>query len=299
MEPNKFKKYFEVIKDHNPKVKRRNIALRDYGWDYMVFIVNNKTVFRFPRNTRGVESLDRQIKFAKKFQRHTVLSIPQPKLEIKNSVIYATYPLVKGEPLKPVLLKRCTIGNQQKIAKQLGVFLAELHNFPVLSAQRIGVQHRQAGLASYDSTIHFEKYLKRYVRNNEWKWAVNRLKEIRTVIRKSQFQLVVAHNDIAPQHILFDQKRQKLTGIIDFGDLAIGDPAVDFFRLNVYSKSFVEQVFKAYGGRLDKLFFDREKAYQDLTLLHRLAHYIKKGDKVLIKIIRNELRQRIRRGTVS
>ncbi|MEZ4763391.1 MAG: phosphotransferase [Calditrichia bacterium] len=39
------------------------------------------------------------------------------------------------------------------------------------------------------------------------------------------------HCDIAPGHLFFDPKSGHLTGVIDFGDIAIGNPARDFIYI--------------------------------------------------------------------
>ena len=45
--------------------------------------------------------------------------------------------------------------------------------------------------------------------------------------------LTVIHSDIMPEHIIVNPKTHTLSGIIDFGDIEIGDPAYDFaFWLN-------------------------------------------------------------------
>ena len=38
---------------------------------------------------------------------------------------------------------------------------------------------------------------------------------------------VLCHGDIAPEHILVDEAGGRVLGLIDFGDLLVGDPAID------------------------------------------------------------------------
>ena len=52
--------------------------------------------------------------------------------------------------------------------------------------------------------------------------------------------------------------RGEISGIIDWGDTAIGDPAIDFTGLLAsYGKDFVERVLSRYRGRVDASFRDR------------------------------------------
>lgn len=294
MDTKKLADYLSIVKNYYPNIKKCNIVSQDYGWDYFVLIVHNKIVFRFPRDERASKSSHVQAQFTKAFDRYSNLSIPQPKIH-KDNGIYATYPLIKGDPLKPIWLRRCKPSNQNKIAQELGIFLKRLHSFSIPLAQKIGVQRRQACLVPHDSTAYFKIHLKPFITSSEWEKVKKRLKEIRGIITQSNFTPVVTHNDITSQHILFDRKKEKLLGIIDFGDLAIGDPATDFFRLHIYPKNFVKEIQLAYGKKIDALFFEREKAYQDLTIMHRLSHYIKGDNKRLTKTLRNEFNIRFRR----
>jgi len=41
----------------------------------------------------------------------------------------------------------------------------------------------------------------------------------------------VLHRDLSPEHVLHDPSDGRITGILDFGDLALGDPARDFIFL--------------------------------------------------------------------
>src|SRR5690606_28759782 len=42
---------------------------------------------------------------------------------------------------------------------------------------------------------------------------------------------VIVHNDFAAEHLLFDSPSRTITGVIDWSDVAIGDPAFDFAGL--------------------------------------------------------------------
>ena len=55
------------------------------------------------------------------------------------------------------------------------------------------------------------------------------------------------HNDLGTEHILLDQTSGKITGIIDWGDVALGDPAFDFSGLCVFAgDDFLQQGLESY-----------------------------------------------------
>jgi aminoglycoside 2''-phosphotransferase len=61
---------------------------------------------------------------------------------------------------------------------------------------------------------------------------------------------VLLHGDIGPGHVLYDPQNGTLTGVIDFGDLAIGDPARDFIYIyEDFGPLLLREVLNRYAGR--------------------------------------------------
>ena len=60
---------------------------------------------------------------------------------------------------------------------------------------------------------------------------------------------VLVHNDVSAEHILLDEAARAITGVIDWGDVAIGDPAVDLAGVFHWGgPAFVDAVLQAYRG---------------------------------------------------
>jgi aminoglycoside 2''-phosphotransferase len=73
------------------------------------------------------------------------------------------------------------------------------------------------------------------------------------------------HGDLCADHILFDPKKRVITGIIDWGDSTIGDPAFDFLGIiDDYDKNFAQQVLTNYLGPIDESFLIRAEFYSNL-----------------------------------
>jgi aminoglycoside phosphotransferase (APT) family kinase protein len=61
---------------------------------------------------------------------------------------------------------------------------------------------------------------------------------------------VIVHGDFYVRHLLINGRRQ-VTGIIDWGDLHIGDPAVDFIIAHSFLPPQVQEAFKKAYGPID------------------------------------------------
>jgi aminoglycoside 2''-phosphotransferase len=76
------------------------------------------------------------------------------------------------------------------------------------------------------------------------------------------FQTVLIHCDLACEHILCDPWYALLTGVVDWGDATIGDPALDFVGLHrVRGREFTERVLASYQGMIDAAFWRRIDFY--------------------------------------
>jgi aminoglycoside phosphotransferase (APT) family kinase protein len=62
---------------------------------------------------------------------------------------------------------------------------------------------------------------------------------------------VLLHNDLAAEHVLIDPANGNVTGVIDWSDMAIGDPLVDFAGLFHWGgDSLVDSALACYSGPL-------------------------------------------------
>ena len=99
-------------------------------------------------------------------------------------------------------------------------------------------------------------------------------------------QLRLIHNDLGDEHILIDPQLHTVSGVIDWGDIALGDPAKDFSGLWTYGgDEFVHQVLAMYRGKIDPGFWDRVRyrgLWHAIAYLHhgretQIAGYSKRG----------------------
>ena len=67
------------------------------------------------------------------------------------------------------------------------------------------------------------------------------------------------HSDVTDDHVYVIPELGGLAGIIDFADVEISDPALDFAGLWLYGRSFVEDVLGHYDHSIDDDFLDRSR----------------------------------------
>jgi aminoglycoside 2''-phosphotransferase len=86
-----------------------------------------------------------------------------------------------------------------------------------------------------------------------------------------RFRPGLIHRDLTGEHILCDPTRGLITGIIDWGDATIGDPALDFVGLLWDAgRDFTEAVLAGYQGQVDETFWDRMAFYAELAPVYEI-----------------------------
>lgn len=79
-------------------------------------------------------------------------------------------------------------------------------------------------------------------------------------------EMVFCHNDFGIEHLLVDPDTREITGVIDWADAAIADPAVDFARLyRDLGPSIVDELEVDPVLRERALFYGRCTVFEDLA----------------------------------
>lgn len=175
------------------------------------------------------------------------VSVPVPVVRFAddgNGVL--AYPLLPGRPL----LGRPAPGG---LAHRLGRFLRELHAIdPAAVDGLVPVEDIAPGgwLPDLDG-------------------PAGLLRVLHGTVPPPATRRVLAHADLGAEHIL--EQAGDITGVIDWSDAAVTDPALDFARLyRDFGPRFLTQVVDAYGGLPEGdgpriVFFARCAALEDLA----------------------------------
>jgi hypothetical protein len=109
--------------------------------------------------------------------------------------------------------------------------------------------------------------------------------------RNRRFSPCVTHNDIVPAHILVTGAGD-LAGVIDWEEVAVGDPANDFAWLLGSESGAGEWTLAAYGGAPDDRFLERCAFRYMLMPWHDVVHGLDSGPSELVEAGLAELRER-------
>jgi len=168
----------------------------------------------------------------------------------------------KGKILNKEFFCKLDQKTKNAIAKSLGEFLSALHGFNFKTSLKRNEFSSNYCLKSFkegneeifrDSLLKLpvdiqekaKKYLSDFIQNKE----------------NLAFKPCIVHGDFSSDHIIFDEKNNKIIGIIDFGDLCLSDPAYDFYALD-FEPDFSLKILKHYKGKKDNSFVKRMEFYR-------------------------------------
>jgi aminoglycoside phosphotransferase (APT) family kinase protein len=216
----------QLISEQFPDLPTDDLTLLGEGWDTMVWLVDGRWVFRFPRRTMVISGLELELRYLPDLADRLPLPIPRPTFVGQPSEAFA-WPFY-GAPFLPGReLADAALDDDARVAlgRPLGEFLRALHSLepdaglPVDPVQRADMTARvpmtrerfdqleQAGLWSAPESAH-------------------QIVEAAASLGPPEPTAIV-HGDLHLRHLLVDRE-SRASAVIDWIDLSRNDPGVDF-----------------------------------------------------------------------
>lgn len=235
----------------------RGVAIREVaaGWDNVVFLVDDRWAFRFPRRAIAIPGVEREIAVLGRLAVHLPLPIPAPHFIGVPTDDYP-WPWFGAPWLPGVELAEAGLADERRVdlAVALGAFLRALHSPQVSRLVGAGLPVDPMRRADMGFRVpHARRRLDAVVQAGLWQPtdAVERLIARSTGLPPPPRTLVL-HGDLHVRHVLVG-KAGGAAGVIDWGDVCAGDPSAD---LSIAYGCFVGAArtafFDAYGP-IDRL----------------------------------------------
>ncbi len=257
-----------------PNFKIDNFKLLNIGANSEAFMVNNEFIFRFPLKKTVFEDYKVEKQILETLEPY-IKSTKIPKTEIfdNDRISFSKHKIIEGIDFYK---SKVDLSLKRKIAKQLAKFYVELHsvdtdNFDFLK----------------DRGFHLEGY--------DISDKVNELKEIlgddfieenisekmdylyETHNHFDEMDKVLCHGDIHEENIIINNGN--LSGIIDFGNVFIGNRNVDFSSILEYDIDFGLSVIEEYEKSIKQNLNRKYILYlQQIRCYSNLLYFVANGD---------------------
>ncbi len=221
------------------------------GWDNTAYVVDGAWVFRFPRRAVAVALLEREARLLPWLAPRVPLPVPVPERLGRPSGRYPwPFSGYRRLPGRTACAFAATKEQRASMAEPLGRFLSALHALPADEAAALGSEGDTIGrinqtLRAPRARTHLAELRGAGMLDDR---DVRRLEQ---VIARAPLAAcgapVVVHGDLYARHLLVDGEGH-LTGVIDWGDVHLGDRAVDLALAHAFLPPEARTAFRrAYG----------------------------------------------------
>jgi aminoglycoside phosphotransferase (APT) family kinase protein len=236
--------------------------------DNLVLDVAGEWIVRLPRRANIQQHFAAEMALLAELAGALSVPVPRPELSPTNPTRAVRYRKLPGTRLDEHL----DGPHRLALAGHLGRFLGELHDFPTSRARELGVR-------AYDPSSWLEQFRIFYanarlhafplLNPRERKRATDLIESYVLDDAKLSFTPSLMHGDLAPEHVLCDTAGL-ITGVIDWTDARIGDPAVDLaWLVHGTDSEFAGAVLASYPTN-DPAMVERARFYYQVVPWHVL-----------------------------
>jgi aminoglycoside 2''-phosphotransferase len=239
------RRFFPVITSNEAKFL--------YHGTYNVFEVRGEHIFRFPDralfNQKGYDLIQREKQVLAFLRPFLTVDIPQFIYVSSNPKIpFVGYRKISGNSLNRCF-HQATPDQRNHLAQHLGSFLSELHSFEIYQAF---LSNWPTNFTTTTYRQHWEKLFLDIGKNlysrfssPQKEWVTSLFTNFLEEPGNFRFNPRVVHGDFDTSNILVDPRSFRITGIIDFEDLGVWDPAADFLFYGE-GLDFIKQLIDSY-----------------------------------------------------
>ncbi|WP_457943919.1 aminoglycoside phosphotransferase family protein [Caproiciproducens sp. LBM24188] len=270
-------RYIQTITTYYPQINLTNLRFNQTDGKHCdIVTVNDEVLFKFSRYDWTAAFLTNQIRVTDFIRGY--VNMPLPRMEPLGTGA-AKCEFVKGEPLYREDILLMSESDQNHIARQIGVFLRQLHTIPPKLLKENRILEIPYDL-SRETVLSELEQIKRKVYPYCDSYEQKRIARVfRPVVENEDFLIhspCLIHADLSPRCFLHDVKTKKMKGVVGFGCAGIGDPAYDFgVAIQTFGETFVKRIGKYYGsltGLMDRARF--YAGYNELLLKKNIADRI-------------------------
>lgn len=231
------------------------------GWDNAAFLVDGRVVFRFPRRRVCANQIEREIAILPSVAPHVPLAIPAPRYAGVATPEYpwpfAGYDLIEGTTSCSVTLSDDA---RAALAEPLGRFLRALHAIDTKPLAARGLPPDEIGRLDHRKRLPLAaERLAALAESPEWARTGVAAEPARFIawlaahppVALADDARTLVHGDLYARHVLLDASARP-SGVIDWGDVHLGDPALDIQVAHLVLPASAHAAFRAAYGPVDE-----------------------------------------------
>ncbi len=238
-----------LIVAQTPELGELTVEPMAFGWDNALFLVGDSLLARLPRRLAGVALIESEQRWLRQLAPRLPLPIPAPiHCGVPGGGFpwpWSICPYVPGTSVLDLFERGDALADAVAEAERLGGFLGALHrpapaDAPANPHRGVPLAERderfRSQVASLGASVDGPRLLEQWDAGLEvpgWSRAP-----------------VWLHGDVHPGNVITD--RGRIVGVVDFGDITSGDPAVDLAGGWMFFAPPARAVFRRAAGADDR-----------------------------------------------
>lgn len=243
----------KIIDKQFPMLKPASAKVLGEGFDNSVFLVNDRYVFRFPRREIAVPLVQMETRLLSALAAKLPIAVPAPEFQGVPEGDYpwpfAGYQLIPGQ-----LPSELTDDQRLQSAVPFANFLRTLHSVPTKKEEELGIPYDIHGRLAIDKRKPmFEENIKKAKQMGLIdQTIVLRLQEFAQSVSNEIHaeKPALVHGDLHIRNFLVNETGV-VSGVIDWGDAHIGNPAIDLSIAYSFIPSEGRSLFFDVYGEID------------------------------------------------
>lgn len=257
-----------LIQEQFPLLCAQQIKLISLSWDNSAFLIDGKFIFRFPRREAAVASLRYEMHLLPELGQKSPISVPLPKWQGMPSEEYP-FPFSGYATLPGRIASHVSLSSREwmELAGALANFLQLLHSLPLEAARHLPVDllgrlNAQRLVATIRENIEQMRQLQ-LLQDEDFEQIL-----APSLLLLPSKEIKVVHGDFCLRHLLLNEQK-RLSGVIDWGECHLGDPAVDLAIVHSFLPTEAQSHFKSIYGEIEesRWLLARLRALYNCTML--------------------------------
>jgi aminoglycoside phosphotransferase (APT) family kinase protein len=242
-----------LIEEQFPHLAPAHVESFGVGWDNTAFCVNDAYVFRFPRRPIAVPLLETEASLLPVLAARLPLPVPVPAFLGRPGASFpwpfAGYALLPGRTACAADLDE---DERAAAAIPLARFLAALHAVPAAEATLHGAGPDTLARLDFATRVPRAREVLAVLAQ---RGHVEDVRPLMAVLDRAPAGYVpradvLVHGDLYARHLLVDGDNRP-AGVIDWGDLHLGDPALDLALAHTFLPPAAHPAFRRAYGPID------------------------------------------------
>lgn len=238
-------KIADAIHEFFPNINTEHIDRLGEGAHSWAFLVGDEYVFRFAQSEAASRSLKKEMMALPWIGKYVTLPVPKYEyIALDNEQRgFSGYKCIPGKGFFKEVIKSLSPEEQETAQNDLKQFFQEVHEIPLDLMEYAGVRENSIRRRAERARDEALPVIADFLTSEEVARFRKMIEDFLSEERNFSYKKAFLHGDVNPSNVRFDEKKRRVSGVIDWGNMTIDDPLFDFVRpYTGFGRDFTERL---------------------------------------------------------